>query len=79
MAQGAGTERRNCSVPQYARWATQCRQHLIAAGEVCEGRPRKLRVVEVEAGVAARVEAWRDHGVAAGGRRLLGDRAVARP
>ena len=78
MAQGTGTEGRNGFVPQRARWATQRRQRPVATGEACAGRRRELPVVEVEAGVAARAEAQRGDGAAAGGRRLLRDRAVAR-
>ena len=54
------------------------RQRPVTTGEVCAGRRRELSVVEVEAGVAARAEAQRGDGAAAGGRRLLRDRPVAR-
>ena len=72
------TEGSNCFVPQRARWAAQRRQRPVATGEACAGRRRELSVFEVEAGVAARAEAQRCDGAAAGGRRLLRDRAVAR-
>src|SRR4051794_41970230 len=79
MAQGADTKGRNGFVPQRAWWATQRRQCPVATGEACAGRRRELPVAEVEAGVAARPEAQRGDGAAAGGRRLLRDRAVALP
>jgi hypothetical protein len=68
LAQGAGTEGRNGFVPQHARRATQRRQRPVATGEACAGRRRELSVVEIEAGVAARAEAQRGNGAAAGGR-----------
>ena len=64
-------------VPQRARGAAQRRQRPVATGKACAGR-QEVPVVEVQAGVAARAEAQRCDGAAAGGRRLLRDRAVAR-
>ena len=56
--------------------------HAFRATRVILGvrprRRRELSVVEVEAGVATRPEAQRGDGAAAGGPRLLRDRAVAR-
>jgi hypothetical protein len=37
-----------------------------------------MSIVDVQAGIAARAEAQRCNGAAAGGRRLLCDRVVAR-
>jgi integrase/recombinase XerD len=65
--------------PNPARRAAQRRQRPGAAGEACGGRQRELPIVEVEARVATRAEAQRGDGTAAGRRRLLRDRAVARP
>jgi hypothetical protein len=64
--------------PQRARGAAQCRQRPVAPGQACACRPREMPVIDLQAGIAARAEAQRCNGVAAGGRRLLRDRAVAR-
>ena len=79
MAQGAGATRSERFVPQRARGPAQRRQRPVAPGQACARRQREMPVVAVQAGVAARAEAQRGDGAAAGGRRLLGDRAVARP
>ena len=60
----AGEMRRQCP--------STCRSRSM-----CRSPAEELSVVEIEAGVAARAEAQRGDGAAAGGRRLLRDRAVA--
>ena len=74
-AVAAGSER---IVPQRARGPAQCRQRSVAPGQVCACRPREMPIIDAQEGIAARAEAQRCNGVAAGGRRLLRDRAVAR-
>ena len=78
MAQGTGAARSKRTVPQCARRSAQRRQRPVAAGQTCARRQREMPIVDVQAGVAARAEAQRCDGAAAGGRRLLRDRAVAR-
>ena len=62
-----------CTVGDSAPTSVQSlAKHVQVAGEL------SVVCVEVEAGIAARAEAQRGDGAAAGGRRLLRDRAVAR-
>lgn len=65
-------------VSQRERWAAQRRQRPVAAGQTCACRQREMSIVDVQAGVASRAQAQRCDGAAAGGRRLLRDRVVAR-
>ena len=65
-------------VPQCARGSAQRRQRSVAPGEACARRQREMSIIGVQTSVAARAEAQRRDGAAAGGRRLLRDRAVAR-
>ena len=55
------------------------RQRPGAPGQVCACRERELSVIGVQACVAARAEAHRRDGAAAGRRRFLCDSSVARP
>jgi site-specific recombinase XerD len=69
--------RRERLVPQRACGAAQRRQRPGAARQACAGRQPEVPVIDVQAGITARVEAQRGDGAAAGGCRLLRDRAVA--